>query len=164
MIELLTSLLVIITAIYAFLTFRILQSNRASVSLMTAQIEASTRPYIVISLARERAGFLSFEVSNLGKSAATHLKLSCDPEIKPISASGSVVQVGKPTDATSLFRHPITYLAPGQIMRVLFGHYSGIKAKYPDLTFKLSLNYGGVQRTYSETVELSLKPTEDTSH
>src|SRR5947209_11803300 len=124
MIEVLTFVLVIITAIYAFLTFRILQSNRASVSLIGAQIEASTRPYVVIGLVREEAGFLSFEVSNLGKSAATNLKLTCDPEIKPISATGSVVQVGKPTDATSLFQNLITYLAPGQTMRVLFGHYS----------------------------------------
>jgi hypothetical protein len=164
MIEILTFLLVIITGIYAYLTFRILQANRASVSLMASQIEASTRPHVTLSLERERAGFYSFEVSNRGRSAARQLRLTCDPEIRPVSAAGSVVQVGKPTDATGLFRHPITYLAPDQTIRVLFGHYSGIRDSYPDLRFKIALAYDGVGQSYSEKVELSLKPTDETSH
>jgi hypothetical protein len=164
MIELLTSLLVIITAIYAFLTFRILQANRASVTLMTSQIEASTRPYVTISLVRERGGFYSFEVSNHGRSGARQLRLTCEPEIKPVGAAGSVLQVGKPTDATGLFRHPLTYLAPTQTIRVLFGHYSGIRASYPGLIFKITLTYKGVGQSYSDAAELSLKPTDETSH
>jgi len=164
MIELLTFLLVIITGIYAFLTFRILQANRASVALMTSQIESSTRPYVTVSLARERAGFYSFEVSNLGRSAARQLRLTCDPEIKPVGAAGSVLQIGEPTDATGLFRHTITYLAPGQTIRVLFGHYSGIRASYPDLSFRITLAYEGAGQSYSDTAELSLKPTDETSH
>lgn len=163
-IEILTSLLVIITGIYAFLTHRILQANRASVALMTSQIESSTRPYVVVSLSRERAGFYSFEVSNLGRSSARQLHLTCDPEIKPVGAAGDVVQFGKPTDATGLFRHPITYLAPGQTVRALFGHYSGIRDSYPDLTFKITLRYEGTGKSYEEMAELSLKPTDETSH
>ena len=164
MIEILTLLLVVITGIYAYLTFRILQANRASVSLMASQIEASTRPYVTLSLERERAGFYSFELSNHGRSSARQLRLTCDPEIKPIEATGSVVHFGNPTDATGLFRHPITNLAPGQALRVLFGHYSGIRDSYPALTFKIALTYDGVGHSYSETAELSLKPTDETSH
>ena len=164
MIELFTFLLVIITGVYAFLTFRILQANRASLALMSSQIESSTRPYVVISLSRERAVFYSFEVSNLGRSAARRLQLTCDPEIKPVGAAGNVVQVGKPTDASGLFRHPTTYLSPGQTVKVLFGHYSGIRASYPSLTFNITLRYDSVGNSYEENAELSLKPTDETSH
>ena len=164
MMEVLTLLLVLITGVYVFLTFRILQSNRQSVAMMSAQMEAATRPYVVVRLERERAGFYSFNVSNLGHSAANRIQMTCDPEIKPVGAVGTVTQVGKPTDASGLFRHPITCLAPGQTIKVLFGHYSGIKASYPDLLFKIALDYDGTGRSYQETLDLSLKPTDEAQH
>lgn len=164
MIELLTFLLVIITSVYAYLTFRILQSNRESVAIMNSQIESATRPYVVVSLVRQRSGFYSFRVSNLGHSAAKQVKLTCDPEIKPVRAGGSVTQFGNIPDAIGLFQHPISYMAPSETVEALVGHYSGIKASYPDLSFKVTLQYEGSGRSYAEAVELSLKPTEDAQY
>ena len=60
MIEILTTLLVIITGVYAYLTFRILEANRGSVAAMKTQVEAATRPYVIVALAPERSGFTVF--------------------------------------------------------------------------------------------------------
>jgi hypothetical protein len=160
----LTLLLVIITSVYAFLTFRILQSNRAAVAAMNSQVESATRPYVVVSLRRERGGYYSFVVSNAGHSAARGLRLTSNPEIKPVSATGDFAEFGKPPDATNLFKNPITYLPPSQALAALFGHYSGIKAAYPGLSFKITLHYEGSSRSYDEKLELSLKPTDETQH
>jgi hypothetical protein len=164
MITVLTGLLVVITGVYAFLTLGILRSNREVVAAMKTQVEAATRPYVVVLLERKRAGFYSFKVSNLGHSAAKGLRLKCDPEIKPVAASGGVIQVGKSPDASGLFRHSIGSVAPLQSVEALFGHYSGIKAAYPDLVFKVTVQYDGIDRAYEETMELSLKATDNVAH
>jgi hypothetical protein len=49
-------------------------------------------------------------------------------------------------------------------MEALVGHYSGVRASYPDLHFTISLEYEGIGGPYSETVELSLKPTDEAQH
>jgi len=49
MIEILTALLVVITGIYAWFTFRILKANERIVEKMHEQQEAMYRPYIAIS-------------------------------------------------------------------------------------------------------------------
>jgi len=164
MIEVLTLLLVVITGVYAYLTFRILEANRASVATMNTQIEAATRPYVTVALSTERSGFLSFAVSNVGHSAAMDLQLKSEPEIKPVRASGSATTVGKIPDSIGLFHHTIPYLAPSQRLEALVGHYSGVKTSYPELRFTISLQYKGSAGHYAETVELSLKPTDDALH
>jgi hypothetical protein len=49
-IEILTSLLVIITGFYAWVTFRIMKANERTVAAMHSQIESATRPYIAVGL------------------------------------------------------------------------------------------------------------------
>ena len=49
-IEVLTSLLVIITAFYAWVTFRIMKANERTVAAMHSQIESATRPYVALGL------------------------------------------------------------------------------------------------------------------
>ena len=131
---------------------------------MKAQIEAATRPYVVVAFSREQSGFFSFKVSNVGHSAAKQLQLKSDPEIKPVRASGSVVEFGTVPDSIGFFRHSITYLAPSQSVEALVGHYSDIRASYPELLFRISLHYHGIGGPYEETVELSLKPTDDAQY
>ena len=46
--EILTALLVVITGIYAFLTYKMALTSEKSVNIMTEQTEAMSRPYIVI--------------------------------------------------------------------------------------------------------------------
>ena len=75
----LTAALVIITAIYAWTTFRILRANESVVAAMQDQTVAQLRPYISVSVVpRIGTTLLSLEVINSGRSAATNVRLSMD--------------------------------------------------------------------------------------
>lgn len=78
-IELLTAILVIVTAIYAYLTYRMAKMSEASVEEMRLQFESSMRPYIVITpFVRPHTPFIYLRIVNAGKSTASNLKLSID--------------------------------------------------------------------------------------
>lgn len=80
-IEYLTFLLVLITAMYAFFTFKILNANQNSVLAMQEQIEASTRPYVSIRISMQvEEPFFYLNIENIGKTAAKNLKLSIDKD------------------------------------------------------------------------------------
>ena len=67
----LTLALVVITAIYAYLTFLILKANRAVVAGMQEQMEAMLRPYVTAEVnARPGSTLVQLVVKNAGKSAA----------------------------------------------------------------------------------------------
>ena len=80
-IEVLTGLLVVITAFYAWVTFRILKANESVVSAMQAQNEALSRPYVNVRAFTEADNPILFlEILNTGKTAANHLRLSINKD------------------------------------------------------------------------------------
>lgn len=79
MIEFLTSLLVLITAFYAWATYRILKANELVVEAMREQSEATYRPYVTVGLYLEPDNPIFYlRVANIGKTAATELRLTMD--------------------------------------------------------------------------------------
>jgi len=110
-IEWLTAALVVITAVYAYLTHRIAKASEASVAAINRQSEASLRPYITASpFVRPKALFLYLRVANSGRSSAENVRLTLDRDF---------LQWGK-TDSPSRnlrnqnsFALPIDSLAPG---------------------------------------------------
>lgn len=80
-IEYLTGILVIITGVYAYLTYRMAQTSKASVEEMRYQSEAMMRPYIIVSpFIRPHTPFLYLRIANTGRNAAQNLKLSIDKD------------------------------------------------------------------------------------
>jgi hypothetical protein len=166
-----TELNVVVTTIYTALTgavvFLMWRSNhhmRESIQNTQKAEESRVRPYVVVKLDSARSGFVDFCVTNAGQSAAVGLTIASDPEIKPVNAIGAVTQHGRLPDIIGLFHHEITYLAPGQTLRALVGHYSGLRAFYPSLTFCIRLKYGGVGGPYDDAITISLKPTDGSLH
>lgn len=77
----LTLALVIITAFYAWATFKILQANQGVVQAMEAQTEAQLRPYVVARVtAQPGTTLLLLQIENTGKSPALDLRLHMDKE------------------------------------------------------------------------------------
>lgn len=75
----LTGALFIITAFYAWATFRILRANERVVEVMHEQAEAITRPYVSVSPILEPDNPIFYlRISNSGKTAAQKLKLTID--------------------------------------------------------------------------------------
>ncbi|MCY1367200.1 hypothetical protein D9M69_541240 [compost metagenome] len=78
-IELLTGLLVVITAFYAWVTYRMLKANERVVESMREQSESIYRPYISVTPFLEPDNPIFYlRIANLGKTAATDVKLEID--------------------------------------------------------------------------------------
>lgn len=79
--EYLTGVLVLVTAIYAYLTYKLARSSAASVAAMEHQNWEASRAFIVVSpFVRAHTPFLYLRVSNNGRSSALELKLTIDKD------------------------------------------------------------------------------------
>jgi hypothetical protein len=80
-IDYLTGILVFITAIYSYLTYKMAKASEASVQAMREQSEAMLRPYVTISpYVRPHTTVLYLRIENAGRSAAENLRLSMDKD------------------------------------------------------------------------------------
>lgn len=76
---LLNGLLVVVTAFYAWATFRILKANEGVLSMMEQQTERLTRPYVQPVLYMvPGTNIFALRIENCGRTAATNLRLSLD--------------------------------------------------------------------------------------
>jgi hypothetical protein len=71
-------LLVIITAIYCFLTYMIVRKNGEMVAQMRAQYEGFIAPVITITILIKHSVFVYLKIRNKGQSAAKNLRLCMD--------------------------------------------------------------------------------------
>jgi hypothetical protein len=77
--DLLTAILVFVTAIYSYLTFKMARATEASVQALRDQSEALLRPYVAVtSYVRPHTTVLYLKIENTGKSTALDLKLEMD--------------------------------------------------------------------------------------
>jgi len=160
MIEILTGLLVIITGLYAYFTFRILGANERVVAEMQNQNEALRRPYIVVSPALFPNNIIFFlRIKNTGLTAAENLHLSIDKDF---------YEFGKVEDKRNLrlfkaFSDPIDSFVPGAEMTfylaqsfVIFGESSN-----PQVTpsvFTVTAEYSFGKKTVVEKTIVDLRP------
>lgn len=97
-IEFFTAVLVIITAFYAWATYRILRANEKVVEVMHEQAEVMTRPYISIASVLEPDNPIFYlRISNTGKTAALNLTLTLDK---------TFFQFGEQSEEKNLGSHP----------------------------------------------------------
>lgn len=119
-IEFLTALLVVITGFYAWVTYRILKANERVVEGMREQSEAAYRPYVTVIPFLEPDNPIFFlRVANLGKTAATDLRLVIDR---------SFFKFGERSERNDLasfaaFNQPIDSLPPDS--EIVFGLAQG---------------------------------------
>lgn len=160
MIEFLTALLVVITGIYAWVTYRILKANERVVEAMGEQSEATYRPYVTVTPFLEPDNPIFFlRIANLGKTAANELRLSLDR---------SFFQFGERSERHDLasfavFNHPIGSLPPGSEM--IFGLAQGfvVFAAGADpstcpTTFTVTASYKFGSRQVEERHVVDLRP------
>jgi hypothetical protein len=81
--------LVIITAIYAFLTHRIAKSSERATAAMESQTESITRPYITITHTQSSNTMVSLSIANTGKSNAQNLRLQIDKDFLQLGGQDS---------------------------------------------------------------------------
>lgn len=117
--EYLTAILTFITAIYAYLTYRMSKSSEASVVAMREQSEAMLRPYITVAtFIRPHTPFLYLRISNTGKMSATNLRLTIDRDFFQF---GEKLSPEKNLRNLSAFTHSIDSFPPGTELNFALG-------------------------------------------
>lgn len=160
MIEILTTILVIITGFYAWVTFRILKANEKVVEQMRNQQEAMQRPYISISPVLYPENPIVFlKIKNSGLTAAQNLRLNLDKNF---------YQFGDKNEKSNLksfkaFTDPIDSFVPGAEMTfylaqtfVIFGEKTD-----PSLTpnvFTITSEYEYQRKKVTEKAVIDLRP------
>gem|GEM_PF-5987678 len=130
---LLTGASVILTAIYAWLTWRILVANQSAVTVMRRQVEASTRPYVDFDLV-PTGNHIEAVLRNAGVSAAIDLRVFCRPPLM----SGSPTERRKCRIVESVIQH----FSPGREFREFIGSYKDVKDMTQTESFEVTIDYG----------------------
>lgn len=108
MTDLLTALLLFVTAYYAWITSRILLANKEAVAAMREQSEAMTRPYIQPTLALlPGSPIFVLRVKNTGKTTARNLRLGLDKDFYQLGNKSRNLR------ALNAFKEPILSFPPG---------------------------------------------------
>jgi hypothetical protein len=156
----LTVALVVITGVYAWVTFKILRANEAVVQAMNQQTEAQTRPYVVVS-ASPRIGttLLLLEIQNTGKSPAVALRLTMDRDFYPHAERRESENIAK----LPAFTEPIESLAPGARLAFILGVVGTIFGTKADESlcprvFSVHAAYSHASHAYSENSTIDLRP------
>lgn len=160
-IDYLTAILVLITAIYAYLTYKMAKTSEASVQAVREQSEAMLRPYVTISpFVRPHTTILYLRIENTGKTAAEDLKLSID---KDFFQFGEAKQTTRNLRTMKAFVEPIKSLPPGGKLIFALGQGFVIFAESADQVvvptqFAVTAEYHFGVRKISEVNHIDLRP------
>ena len=126
--EFLTSILVVLTAIYVWLTYRIASANKKAVAAMQDQVQASVRPYVYFDLDPWSNVIIEAKLRNSGATAAHNISVRTEPELRSPYPSGQDPKI-------NLTAHKTSLLVPGREIVEFVGTWPEIKAYAPDLVF-----------------------------
>lgn len=156
----LTALLVVITAVYAALTYGIMRANRDNVAAMKAQTEALARPYIAVTpFTLPQNAIVFLRISNMGRTAAEGVHFELDRPYYRFGKADESQNLG----ALSVFSQPVSSIAPGSefifslaMAPALYGDKND-EALTP-LMFRVTATYRFFQKVVKEVTEVDLRP------
>lgn len=157
-IDYLTGILVVITGIYAYLTYKMMQTSKESVKIALAQSEAMFRPYIVFEpFVRPNTPFIYLRIKNTGKTAAKNVTLKLDRDFYQFA------EKDKNLRETTAFSSTFDSFAPDS--EILFGLGQGwiLFSETADKTitptqFSISANYSYLEKEITEIHQIDLRP------
>ncbi len=163
--EWLTLANVLLTAIFAGLTFFILRANRAAVGAMREQIADQNRPFVSVTVqVRMGTPVIQLLVRNVGRSPAQNLRLRLDRDFFQYGEKGE----GRNLARQPAFSQQMDCLPP--MSELLFDLGSGFKifesGADPTIcphTFEVSADYEYGKSKYSEKTQMDLRPYSGTS-
>jgi hypothetical protein len=157
--DVLTGLLVVITGMYAALTYGIMAATRRSVRAMEQQTEALSRPYVsILPFVLPGNAIIFLRITNRGKTAAERLRLTLD---RPFHQFGEA-DAPKNLATYAAFSEEITSFAPGA--ELIFALTSAVtlfadnvdEQKTPR-KFRITATYGFGERAVVEPTEVDLR-------
>ena len=161
--EILTFVLVVITAGYAYVTYRMAMASEHSVALMREQIDSMARPYVCLSLVKQRnSPFIYLRIENTGKTSAHNMTLKWGPEFEKVMHLKLLAML----NSAYIFKNNIATFPPNSPIKYLFGvGDSLIQDEKNEVQIPLSITatYTFGKRTVSETTWLDVKQYHSTS-
>ncbi len=155
-----TLTLVLITAFYAYATFKILRANEAMVLAMRDQQNAAMRPYILISTnIRMGTQLFYLSIKNVGKTAALDLELSMDKDFYQLGEKREERNIA----VSTAFSQTIDSLPPDGQLLFLLGNGSSLysetnRDELSPLLFTVKAKYRSITDSYTETSIVDLHP------
>ena len=159
MITFLTALTVLLTGIYAFLTYLIVRKNSDMVDEMRRQSHLAFRPYITIHAApRHTTQLFCLSISNTGKTSAEDLKLSIDKDFYFGDANPE-----NNIKNSHAFTNVITSFSPrAELLFYLESAYTLFGADFDEAKtphcFNIRAEYRNGPIHYSESTAIDLRP------
>lgn len=159
MVEWLTGVLVIVTGVYAWITFRILKVNERTLGFVSDQTEAISRPYVTVAvLTVPNSPMFYLRIANTGRTGATEVRLEMDRDYFDNGRKD-----GRNLRTLTAFQQPIGELAPGSELVFMLGSAVTVFAKDTDpaitpqvFEVRVPYRYGGKQ--VAETTVIDLRP------
>lgn len=160
-IEILTGVLTLTTAIYAYLTYRMAVASEASVKAVTSQTEAMMRPYVTVTpFVRPHTNIIYLRIHNSGRSVAQNVRLSLD---KDFFRFGDTNRPDGNLRKIAVFSEPMDSMPPG--FELLFSLAQGPSLFGPDAKsevvptqFSISTSYEFSGKRVDEVTRVDLRP------
>lgn len=160
-IEILTGILAFITAIYAYLTYRMALASEAAVKAATSQTEALMRPYVIATpFVRPHTNIICLRIHNRGRSAAENVRLSLD---KDFFRFGNTNRPDGNLREIAAFSEPMDSMPPG--FELLFSLAQGPSLIGPDAKsdvvptqFAITVSYEFAGKRVEEVTRIDLRP------
>lgn len=156
--EMPTFILMVITAVYVLITWRILKANQAVVAAMRAEHTAAFRPYVTVATFTVPTDIqIYLRVENTGKTAARNVSLSLDRAFHRHARPDNNLQ------SYPAFSQPIESLAPGMRLTFTLGTSINLfgesaKPELTPLTFNVRAQYKWDGGSADETSSIDLRP------
>jgi hypothetical protein len=150
-------LTLIITGVYAYLTYRIVQASKE-------QTESVFRPYIVITHRLSSETLIRLYIKNTGKTNACNLRLQIDRDFRQLDRKGEEQNIAK----NFAFNNVIETFPPGSELKFALmptvALYSDTSEKYPQpFIFTITATYSYADKTVTEKTTIDLRPYKNTS-
>lgn len=160
-IDYLTAILVVVTAIYSYLTYKMARASEASVQAVREQSEAMLRPYVSVApYVRPHTTILYLRIENTGRTAAENLRISMD---KDFFQFGEANQPDHNLRTKPAFVDAIQSLPPGG--KLVFALAQGFVIFAPGADenvvpqqFSVTTSYGFSGKQVTETHHVDLRP------
>ena len=158
--EIMTALLVVVTAVYVVLTHRIARANNQMVTAVQEQIIALDRPYIEVStFLVPRSIIVYLRIKNTGRTSAGNLRLKIDKDFYKFGRREENNNLAR----FNAFNQLIQTFPPGNELIfplaqsfVIFGENAS--DKITPRTFKVTATYNYRDKITDETTVIDLSP------
>lgn len=139
----------VVTAVYAYFTYRILQASRDVVSLTERQLLAANRPFVTIRAAtRPASQIFQLSIASTGNTAAKNLRLSISPDFHRFAESSE----DNSLQALHMFREKIDSFPPKMELDLDLGVswelYNDDTQSISPLVFTVCAEYDGQAEHY----------------